>query len=144
MTLLNLFTTIGHPRCQRNCASSLIVLLNMLLFSRPVMANAVVLSCTNNDGFNSRFQVDPKAGRVVHLSSYDPVDGQSWNNLNVQLQTLHHEPGWIVVSDNSVISDRMLVVDSLNLTTLTLISKIMIPDAKNDLPGEIYKCVIGK
>ena len=40
---------------------------NVLTAARlSAMATELVLSCDNNDAFNSTFQIDTKAGRVVH------------------------------------------------------------------------------
>ncbi len=38
----------------------------MLLPGLSAMATELVHSCDNNDAFNSTFQIDTKAGRVVH------------------------------------------------------------------------------
>jgi len=44
----------------------LAVVLTMLLPGLSAMATELVLSCDNNEEFNSTFQVDTKTGRVVH------------------------------------------------------------------------------
>ena len=120
----------------------LAVVLNMLLPGRSAMANELVLSCDNNDAFNSTFQVDTKAGRVVHLTSLNKATGESWT-VNLPLKTLYQEPGWIVFSDNSLAAeDRMVVIDSLNLNSLTIISKTMVTDIKDDSPDMIFRCSI--
>jgi len=36
----------------------------------------------------------------------------------------------------------MVVVDSLNLNTLTIISKTMVADVKDDSPDMIFRCTI--
>ena len=106
------------------------------------MATELVLSCDNNEEFNSTFQVDTKTGRVVHLTSLNKITGQVWT-VNGRLKTLYQEPGWIVFSDHSLaVEDRMVVVDSLNLNTLTIISKTMVADVKDDSPDMIFRCTI--
>lgn len=120
----------------------LAVVLTMLLPGLSAMATELVLSCDNNEEFNSTFQVDTKTGRVVHLTSLNKITGQVWT-VNGRLKTLYQEPGWIVFSDHSLaVEDRMVVVDSLNLNTLTIISKTMVADVKDDSPDMIFRCTI--
>ena len=51
----------------------LAVVLTMLLPGLSAMATELVLSCDNNEEFNSTFQVDTKTGRVVHLTSLNKI-----------------------------------------------------------------------
>tara|TARA_B100000886_G_C20255820_1_gene420773 strand:+ start:269 stop:532 length:264 start_codon:yes stop_codon:yes gene_type:complete len=64
-----------------------------LIFSpQKIYSSEYILTCANEDGFLSVFQVKNKSSfkSVTHISSYDPESGEKYS-LNLPLQAISKE-----------------------------------------------------
>ena len=89
------------------------------LFFAPhkIHSSEYVLTCANEDGFLSVFQIKNKSSfqSVTHISSYDPESGEKYS-VNLPLQVISKDNNLISTVDVSLIEDDgMIILDVFDL-----------------------------
>ena len=105
------------------------------LFFAPhkIHSSEYVLTCANEDGFLSVFQIKNKSSfqYVTHISSYDPESGQKYS-VNLPLQVISKDNNLISTVDVSLTEDDgMIILDVFNLDKKIISSNAIYLDGTN-------------
>tara|TARA_B100000700_G_scaffold328847_1_gene448102 strand:+ start:841 stop:1245 length:405 start_codon:yes stop_codon:yes gene_type:complete len=87
----------------------------LFLAPQKIYSSEYILTCANEDGFLSVFQIKNKSSfqSVTHISSYDPESGEKYS-VNLPLQVISKDNNLISTVD-VMTEDRMIILDIFNL-----------------------------
>ena len=88
----------------------------LFLAPQKIYSSEYILTCANEDGFLSVFQIKNKSSfqSVTHISSYDPESGEKYS-VNLPLQVISKDNNLISTVDVSLTDDEMIILDVFNL-----------------------------
>jgi hypothetical protein len=113
---------------------ALVTFLFPLIFApQKVYSSEYILTCANEDGFLSVFQIKNKSSfqSVTHISSYDPENGEKYS-VNLPLQVISKDNNLISTVDVSLTEDDgMIILDVFNLDKKIISSNTIYLDGTN-------------